>query len=143
MAEAEKEAVLVERHSTMAATPTAPADAAETAFGIFTPSEPRYYKTTELSERPKVVRDIPKDLTEKLPEGIAGDAILNLKISESGTIEGVSIEASSLDAESLDQLKQAVENMRFTPGKVGKESVKTELRIQVTIEDLRGLRSPR
>jgi hypothetical protein len=103
------------------------------------PAEPRYFPSQELSEKPAVVQDIPPDLGVTLKSGNPGYAILRLKINEAGSIDAVEVDESDLAEQDLSRIRQAFQAMQFLPGKIGESRVKTEMRIRVSVEEIRSI----
>lgn len=113
-----------------------PSDAV--GFGLPLPDAPRYYDSKELTERPAALDTLPPDLEETLPAGNTGRAILMLEIDAQGLVLGITSETSDLAPTGLTRLTEAFRGMRFRPGHIGKTPVNSRMRIEVTIDDLRG-----
>jgi hypothetical protein len=123
--------------------PTAPARAAVVApnqdssiFTIVAQPEPYYFRANELTEKPRVLLDISPDLSLSLPNGLSQLAVLRLLINERGDIDQVVIEDSALPEEAQHLVLDAFARTKFQPGKIGDIPVKSELRIEVMLENM-------
>lgn len=123
--------------------PTAPSGAAVVApnqdssiFTIVAQPEPYYFRTNDLTEKPRVLRDIRPDLSLSLPNGLSQLAVLRLLINERGDIDQVVMEDSALPEEAQHLVLDAFAKTKFQPGKIGDIPVKSQLRIEVMLENL-------
>lgn len=98
--------------------------------------EPRYFRSSELSERPHVVQDIPPDLGGGFVGVPAQAVILRLFINEEGAIDRVASEESYLPPERMAILVEAFSKMKFRPGLRDGTPVKSQMRIEVRLESL-------
>ncbi|MDE2598857.1 MAG: hypothetical protein KGL40_04465 [Rhodocyclaceae bacterium] len=109
----------------------------EPPFGLPIPATAPYFKSTELSEKPQVVEDIPPTLNQSLQTQEPGYAILRLHINEEGRVDEAIVEASDLGDKDIQNIRTAFQGMKFKPGKIGQTQVKTEMRIHVTVDAIR------
>ena len=100
--------------------------------------EEHYYAVADLSQRPRVIEDLPPDFSLVVPEIGPKTVILQILISELGVVDAVEIEAMNdewqLPQEARDEIKMAVGKMRFLPGKIGEHLVKSRLHIEIMLE---------
>jgi hypothetical protein len=115
-------------------------DDQEDLFGLLIPAEVPYVESATLSERPQVLEDVPPTLNQSLQTKESGYALLKLRINEQGRIDEVIIEASDLGDSDLQHIREAFKNMQFAPGRIGHTAVKTDMRIQVSVEAIRKVR---
>jgi hypothetical protein len=92
---------------------------------------PRYFKLSELTEKPLVVQDVPDDLLRDIPGVSAEPMVLRLFINELGRVDRVAVESSRLSEAEERRVIDAFQATRFEPGKVGRLPVKSQLRIEV------------
>jgi hypothetical protein len=109
---------------------------ASALFEVSTPSEPYYFKPGELGAKPVVVSDVSPDLASTLTGEATQSAILRLLINEHGDIDKVIIEESGFSEPNRQLLLDSFAKMRFEPGKVDDKPVKSELKIEITLESI-------
>jgi hypothetical protein len=98
------------------------------------PVEPRYYRAQDLTERPRVLQDIEPWLRLEI-DGVRTQAIvLRLLINEYGDIDKVEIDRSDLSPAAEAAVADAFSKIRFLPGKLDAASVKSQMKIEVTLE---------
>lgn len=118
-----------------------PADTAQTStttgIGLPFQEEAPAFESSELTDRPAALDALSPELEKTLPPGSSGLAILVLEIDETGTVVSVTPESSAIAPDSLERISAAFKAMRFLPGRIGKTPVKTRMRLEVTIDDLR------
>ncbi len=95
----------------------------------------RYFKAQELTEKPRVLQDIPANLTLSWPNVAPQVLLLRLMISENGEIDQVKIEGSQLPEYAERMVSDTFSQIKFSPGKIGTAAVKSQMRIQVTLDD--------
>ncbi len=124
--------------STPASAPaaTSASDAAN-APAVASPSEEvaYYYPARQLHQKPQVIEDIDTNLTLTLPGIETQNVILRLFINERGGIDHIDIEQSSLAPEVVAAVSGAFGKLRFTPGKIDGLAVKSQLKIEVLLEN--------
>ncbi len=114
----------------------------ETAAGesalLPVPSLPgaHYFGANELTEKPHVLRDIAPDQLRVLPDVVARPARARLLINELGGIDKVVIEDAFLSEQAARFVIDALEQIRFYPGKLGDMPVKSQLRIEVVLQHI-------
>lgn len=122
----------------LAQTTAVPAPARPTvddALVPFFPSKPYYFSINELSVKPAVVVDLPEDLRLTI-EGLSQQiAVLRIQISEYGDIDKVIVENSFLPASVQNIVNDAFSKTQFLPGELNGMAVKSELRIEVFLEN--------
>jgi len=98
---------------------------------------PYYFPTHLLTEKPIVTLDVSVNAGANLVQQFSGIVIMRLKINESGSIDQVEIDQSELPASAQEKLKQSFMKMRFSPGKLNHIAVKSEMRIEISLEKIR------
>jgi hypothetical protein len=99
-------------------------------------TEPYYYLPSELTEAPVVVKDISPRKVEFLPDLSRRPRRVHLLINEQGEIDQVIVEDTSLSQEAKQFIEEAFSTVKFNPGKLGNLAVKSELSIEVTLEQV-------
>ncbi len=94
-----------------------------------------YYPARQLQQKPQVIEDIDTNLTLTLPGIETQNVILRLFINERGGIDHIDIEQSSLAPEVVAAVSGAFGKLRFTPGKMDGLAVKSQLKIEVLLEN--------
>jgi hypothetical protein len=101
--------------------------------------EPRYFRTSELTEKPRVMHDDLHDdspaMELELPGVPPQSVALRLFINENGETDRVVIEDSHLPSDAARLVIAAFLKLRFHPGIVGDAPVKSQLRIEVMLAD--------
>jgi hypothetical protein len=104
--------------------------------------EPRYFRTSELTEKPRVMHDNShdehddsSDMELTLPGVPPQSATLRLFINENGETDRVVIEGSRLPSDAARLVIAAFSKLRFHPGIVADTPVKSQLRIEVMLAD--------
>lgn len=105
------------------------------AVAIQAPPQPHYFRVSELTEKPHVVQDIASNLVLVTPDIPSQAAVLRLFINDEGSIDKVEIEESRLPAQAQRRIVDAFSGIRFQPGKIGRLSVRSQLRIQISLQD--------
>jgi len=95
-----------------------------------------YFRSAELSERPRVLQDIQADLGAGFADVPAQAVVLRLFINEEGGVDRVAVEESVLPPAHEKTLTAAFANLRFRPGMRDKIAVKSQLKIEVRLERL-------
>jgi hypothetical protein len=95
---------------------------------------PRYYKLSELTQKPFVLRDVAYTLPHELPPVPVQSVIVRVLINEFGQIDRVSVEQSHLPKEVEDYLVESFSKTSFYPGKIGRQPVKSLVRIEVNLD---------
>lgn len=102
---------------------------------LMTSPEPHYFRTSQLSQKPLVLRDASADLILVLPELPDDVAILRLFINDGGGIDRVVVEESRLPESAEQRIVDAFSKLSFQPGKIGRVAVRSQLRIEVRTAD--------
>lgn len=97
-------------------------------------AEPYYFQPDELTEKPRLLLDIPTDRIDNLPDISPPPAIARLLISEQGDIDKVLIENSSLSEKAKQFVIDSFSKVKFQPGKLGDMPVRSELRIEILLK---------
>ncbi|WP_019140292.1 hypothetical protein [Noviherbaspirillum massiliense] len=113
-----------ERREKVAAVPVLPA------------SDLRYFPLSDLTEAPVVVEDIPSGRTLILPDVAPPPINVSLLINEQGEVDEVVIHETALSELATRFITNAFLKTKFRPGKIGYVAVKSELNIEVRLEDL-------
>ncbi|HYD81747.1 MAG TPA: hypothetical protein VEC06_18255 [Paucimonas sp.] len=115
--------------------PGAVGAAAESSFPFQIAAAPHYFSSKDLTERPRVLRDIPENLTLTLPDVPPQTAIVRLLINERGAIDRVVMEDSTLPEHAARLVAEAFSETRFHPGRIDDVPVKSQLRIEIALEN--------
>lgn len=115
----------------------------DSLLGQETPAQAGFITTKELTEKPQVQVDINPDIAMRLATNVNRVAILRLRIDELGAIDQVFFEQGDFSEDEIEFLINACKAMKFAPGKLGKTPVKSEMRIEMTIEALSLIAPPR
>lgn len=102
---------------------------------VLTPTEARYFEPDELTEKPHVLRDSTPDQAIVLPDIFPQPAIVHLLINEQGDIDKVMIDESFLSDEAKRFVIEAFAKTKFYPGKLGDMPVKSQLKIEVRLDN--------
>lgn len=97
-------------------------------------SEPYYFGTTELTEKPHVLLDVSPILSSGLLGTFPKLAVLRLLINEYGDVDQVVIEEHDLTDPIQQLVIEAFSKAKFEPGKIDDVAVKSRLRIEVSLE---------
>jgi hypothetical protein len=100
------------------------------------PAPPYYFSAKDLTQKPLVVRDVPADLTLIVPDVPAQAATLQILINEYGEIDQVIVEDSLLPEAAQKTVVDAFVKARFHPGEINGVPVKSQLRIEIMLEDI-------
>jgi hypothetical protein len=111
-------------------------------LGQDTPEQAAFITTKQLTEKPQVQVDINPDIAMRLATNKNRVAILRLRINELGDIDQVLFEHGDFSEAEIEFLTTACKAMKFAPGKLGKIPVKSEMRIEMTIEALNLIAPP-
>lgn len=103
-------------------------------LAIEKPAEPHYFAVRELTEKPRILRDVPPDLTINMAGIPDQPAILRLLIDENGNIDRVLIEESHFPKQLERIITGMFSKIKFHPGKIGEIPVKSQLKIEVMLE---------
>jgi hypothetical protein len=103
---------------------------------IMLPPEQYYFHSSELTEKPQVLFDISATLAASLSSEVAQSTVLRLRINEHGEIDEVIIDASDYSEEEKRSIIAAFEKIKFEPGKINNQPVKSELKIEVAVEKI-------
>lgn len=98
-------------------------------------AQPRYFKVTELTEKPQVLQDIPPEKILALPDISPRPTQVQLLINERGEIDKLVIENTDLSEQARQFVIEAFGSVKFSPGKLGDLPVKSQLHIEVTLEN--------
>jgi hypothetical protein len=94
----------------------------------------RYYKLSELTQRPFILRDVPQTLPADLPAVQPQTAVIQLLINEVGAIDKVTFDESNLPGEVERFLADSFSRASFYPGKIHDVAVKSRMRIEIRLE---------
>lgn len=115
--------------------PTAPSPAASPLIPVIKIPEPNYFRTSQVTQKPVVLRDVTQDLVLVLPELPEEVAILRLLINDHGSIDKVIVEDSRLPETAERRIVDAFAKLTFQPGKIGRIAVRTQVRIEIRTTD--------
>jgi protein TonB len=112
--------------------------AAELAAAAALPSVPSstyYYRTRDLDVRPGIMTRVePTYPDTALARGLSGKVVLRLYLNEKGTVERVETLSAKPAGYFEASAERAFQAARFTPGRKGKQAVKTQMVIEVNFE---------
>jgi len=97
---------------------------------------PYYFSAKDLTQRPLVLHDVPADLMLVVPGVPAQAATLQLLINEYGEVDQVIVEDSLLPEAAQKTVVDAFVKARFHPGEINGVPVKSQLKIQIMLEDI-------
>lgn len=100
------------------------------------PAPPYYFSVKDLTQKPLVARDVPADLILIVPDVPAQAATLQILINEYGEIDQVKVEDSLLPEAAQKTVVDAFAKTRFHPGEINGVPVKSQLRIEIMLEDI-------
>lgn len=100
------------------------------------PVQPYYFHLSELTQQPGILHDDVSNLILRVPGLPPQSVILRLFINDQGEVDRVLVEDSYLSAEVERHVVEAFSKMRFQPGKIGEEFVRSQLRIEVRLESV-------
>lgn len=103
---------------------------------IAAPLGPYYFRASELSRRPVLLGDAISHLIIELPGFSPVPVILRLLISAEGSVDRVVVEDSYLSDAVEARIVEAFSGVRFLPGKIGDTAVRSQLKIEVRLENL-------
>lgn len=95
---------------------------------------PYYFEPAELTEKPHVLLDIASDMTLDVPT-VASSVILQLLINEDGTIDQVIVEDPDFPEPARNSISKVFSKIKFQAGKVDGVAVKSQLKIEVMLQD--------
>jgi hypothetical protein len=97
--------------------------------------EPHYFQPKELTEKPQVLQDVFPTAKLSLPGVSIQSVVVRLLINEPGEADRVEIDESGLTDEAEGVVAQAFSKLKFYPGKLDDSFVKSQLKIEVTLEN--------
>lgn len=100
------------------------------------PATPYYYSAKDLTQKPLVTHDVPTDMRLIVPDVPAQAATLQILINEYGEIDQVKVENSLLPDAAQKTVVDAFAKIRFHPGEINGIPVKSQLRIEIMLEDI-------
>lgn len=103
---------------------------------ITQPSGPHYFRLRELTQPPELLRDAAADLVLRIPGLPPQPVILRLLISDEGNVDRVVIEDSYLAKDVERQVTEAFSNMKFSPGRIGRVAVRSQMRVEARLETM-------
>jgi hypothetical protein len=101
-----------------------------------TGTEPYYFLPGELTESPVVVRDISPRMVEALPDMSRRPVHVHLLINEEGDVDQALIDEETLSKQAKRFISEAFTTVKFRPGRIGELPVKSELSIEVTLDQV-------
>lgn len=107
---------------------------------IFAHPAPHYYRVSELTQKPIVLHDGAPSIVLDLPGLSPQPAIFRLLINEQGEVDEVLIEESYLPEQTERLLMDSFSKTKFQPGKINNASVRSQLRIEVSLDSVAELR---
>jgi TonB family protein len=99
------------------------------------PSTTYYYRTHDLDVRPGILTRVePAYPDTALARGLSGKVVLRLYINEKGTVDRVETLSAAPAGYFEASAEHAFQAARFTPGRKGKQAVRTQMVIEVSFE---------
>lgn len=105
-------------------------------LAIAQPSGPHYFRLSELTEKPAVKHDALAGLVLHQPGLPPQPVILRLLISDEGTVDRVLVEDSFLGEDIERQVNEALSQVMFEPGKIGRIPVRSQMRVEARLEPI-------
>ncbi|ABR91850.1 tonB like protein [Janthinobacterium sp. Marseille] len=96
---------------------------------------PHYFSVKELTQKPLVSRDVPADLMLIVPGVPPQAATLQILISEYGDVDKVIVEDSLLPDDAQKIVVDEFSKLKFNPGEINGTRVKSQLKIEILLED--------
>lgn len=96
--------------------------------------EPRYFPLNELSDRPQLIQNIPAEKTLAIPDAPTQPVPVKILINELGNVDKVVFLDSSFSEEAKQFINESFATVKFQPGKIGELAVKSQIRVEVTLE---------
>ncbi len=115
--------------------PPLPADS-PSLIEIFAAPQPYYFRADELTDKPRVLIDPSLDLASSLRMEPAHSTIVRLLINETGEVDQAINEKSTFSEDAQRVILDTFSKMKFEPGTRDGIPVKSELRIEIMLEDL-------
>jgi hypothetical protein len=112
-------------------------------FPLLKPVKPYYFAAKDLTQKPLVSRDVPADLMLNVPDVPSQAARLQILISEYGDVDQVIVENSLLPEAARKIVVDAFSKLKFHPGEMNGIPVKSQLRIEVMLEDTNAVNKQR
>jgi outer membrane biosynthesis protein TonB len=103
-------------------------------------TEPQYFTSKQLSEKPQVLQDVAHSLSLTFSGIETQTVILRLMINEHGNIDRVHLDQSTLGNDVERVVIAAFSNIKFQPGKIDGVAVKSQLKIEVLLENAEPIR---
>lgn len=94
-----------------------------------------YFSAKELTRKPLIMRDIPENLTLNVPTAPPQAAILRMLINEYGDIDRIIVEDTALPDSAREMVIDSFSRMRFHPGEINGIPVRSQLRIEVMLNE--------
>ena len=112
-------------------------------FPLLKSVKPYYFAAKDLTQKPLVSRDVPADLMLNVPDVPSQAARLQILISEYGDVDQVIVENSLLPEAARKIVVDAFSKLKFHPGEMNGIPVKSQLRIEVMLEDTNAVNKQR
>lgn len=110
----------------------------DSIFPLLVAVKPYYFAIKDLTQRPLVVRDVPADFMLIVPDVPSQAATLQILISEYGDVDKVIVENSLLPEVAQKTVIDEFSKLKFNPGEVKGIPVKSQLRIEIMLEEIDG-----
>jgi TonB family protein len=91
----------------------------------------RYYRLSELDERPRPKSQIEPEFPLTVDPGVVGAVVARLFLSTEGTVEDIQIEASTPTGLFDDAVLKAFRDASYSPGKKKGIAVRSQIRIEI------------
>lgn len=107
----------------------------DSLFPLISAVKPHYFLTKELTRKPLIARDIPSDTLLIVPGVPEQAATLRIQVNEYGDVDKVIVETSLLPQAAQQLVVEEFEKIKFHPGEINGIAVKSELKIEIMLED--------
>lgn len=110
---------------------------AKASHALLPQAAPYYFATKELTQKPIVIRDVPVDMLLHVPGVPTQAAVLRMLINEYGDVDRIIVENSLLPDSAQEIVIDAFSKIRFHPGEIRGTSVKSQIKIEVVLTDVK------
>lgn len=107
----------------------------DSLFPLISTVKPHYFSAKELTRKLLIARDIPSNTLLIVPGVPEQAATLRIQVNEYGDVDKVIVEASLLPEAAQKLVIEEFEKIKFHPGEINEVAVKSELKIEVMLED--------
>ncbi|MEO8135180.1 MAG: energy transducer TonB [Betaproteobacteria bacterium] len=122
----------------LAATTDRPASPQRRGLGLLPTEGTAYYPTSLLSRRPEALAE--PQLDDPVAKAViaSGKMVMTLWINDKGEVDKAVLDGSDLPGLFAEPTINAFSRIRFKPGELNGQAVRTVMKIEVTFDDRRG-----